>query len=141
MGRADAGPVRQRCRARGRRPRPHAVAHARPVASAVASGQLDPDAEDQRKLAAIRGVGEWTLAHLNLFGRGRYDVPLAKDVGMRNAYSRVAGVRTGSVTEEEFAAVLDRYAPWQGLAAIYLVAAGWRSGGRWSQSPHDLRRR
>jgi DNA-3-methyladenine glycosylase II len=111
------------------------------VARAVVRGEIDPGASDQRKLGAIPGVGEWTLAHLNLFGRGVYDVPLAKDVGMRNAYARVAGVRTGSVTEDEFAAVLDRYAPWQGLAALYLVAAGWRSGGRWSESPHDLRRR
>jgi DNA-3-methyladenine glycosylase II len=104
------------------------------VARAVADGRLDPGADDQRALGAIPGVGEWTIAHLNLFGRGRYDVPLAKDVGMRNAYARVAGVRTGSVTEDEFAAVLARYAPWQGLAAMYLVAAGWRSGGRWSES-------
>jgi 3-methyladenine DNA glycosylase/8-oxoguanine DNA glycosylase len=111
------------------------------IARAVATGQLDPDADDQRRLAAIPGVGEWTIAHLNLFGRGRYDVPLAKDVGMRNAYSRLAGVRTGSVTEEEFETVLDRFKPWQGLAAMYMVAAGWRGGGRWSQSPHDLRRR
>jgi 3-methyladenine DNA glycosylase/8-oxoguanine DNA glycosylase len=111
------------------------------VSKAVAAGQIDPAAEDQRKLDAIPGVGEWTLAHLNLFGRGRYDVPLAGDVGMRNCYARVAGVRTGSVTETEFAEVLERYRPWQGLAAMYLVAAGWRSGARWSQSPHDLRRR
>ena len=104
------------------------------VARAVAEGRLDPGSEDQRALAAIPGVGEWTIAHLNLFGRGRFDVPLARDVGMRNAYARVAGVRTGSVGEAEFAAVLDRYAPWQGLAAMYLVAAGWRSGGRWSKS-------
>jgi 3-methyladenine DNA glycosylase/8-oxoguanine DNA glycosylase len=111
------------------------------VARAVANGQLDPAAADQRKLGAIPGVGEWTIAHLDLFGRGRYDVPLAKDVGMRNAYARVAGVRTGSVTEEEFAAALDRYAPWQGLAAMYLVAAGWRSGAlsRWRSPPGYLR--
>ena len=111
------------------------------VARAVAGNQIDPAASDQRRLAAIPGVGEWTLAHLNLFGRGLYDVPLGKDVGMRNAYARLAGVRTGSVTEEEFAAVLERFAPWQGLAAMYLVAAGWRSGGRWAQSPDALRRR
>jgi 3-methyladenine DNA glycosylase/8-oxoguanine DNA glycosylase len=111
------------------------------VARAVAAGQIDPAASDQRKLDAIPGVGEWTLAHLDLFGRGRYDVPLAKDVGMRNAYARVAGVRTGSVTEAEFEAVLNRYKPFQGLAAMYLVAAGRRSGARWSQSSHDLRRR
>jgi 3-methyladenine DNA glycosylase/8-oxoguanine DNA glycosylase len=83
------------------------------------------------RAAAVPGIGEWTLAHLDLFGHGRYDVPLAKDVGMRNAYARIAGVRTGSVTEDEFRAVLDRYKPWQGLAAMYMVAAGWRSGARW----------
>ncbi len=107
----------------------------------MADGQIDPASDDQRRLGAIAGIGEWTLAHLNLFGRGRYDVPLAGDVGMRNCYARLAGVRTGSVTEPEFAEVLERYKPWQGLAAMYLVAAGWRSGARWSQSPHDLRRR
>ncbi len=58
-------------------------------------------------------------------------MPLAKDVGIRNCYSRMIGVRTGSVTEEEFAKVLERFKPWQGLAAIYMVLAGWRSGGRW----------
>ncbi len=111
------------------------------VARAVAAGRIDPADDDQRKLDAIAGVGEWTLAHLNLFGRGRYDVALGGDVGMRNCYARVTGVRTGSVKEAEFAAVLDRYAPFQGLAAMYLVAAGWRSGGRWSQSSDALRRR
>jgi 3-methyladenine DNA glycosylase/8-oxoguanine DNA glycosylase len=115
-----------------------APVQARTLARVARSG-VDPS--DRARLAAMPGVGEWTLAHLDLFGFGRYDVPLAKDVGMRNAYARVAGVRTGSVSEEEFAAVLERYTPWQGLAAMYLVAAGWRSGGRWAQSPHALRRR
>src|SRR3954469_7041830 len=83
------------------------------------------------RAATVRGIGEWTLAPLDLFGRGIYDVPLAKDVGMRNAYARIAGLRTGSVTEEQFAPVLARYKPYQGLVAMYMVAAGWRSGGRW----------
>jgi 3-methyladenine DNA glycosylase/8-oxoguanine DNA glycosylase len=111
------------------------------VARSVAHGQLDPASPDQRRLQAIPGVGEWTLAHLNLFGRGIYDVPLAKDVGMRNAYARVVGVRTGSVTEDEFAAFLERFKPWQGHAAMYLVAAGWRSGAKASlrSSPGYLR--
>lgn len=100
------------------------------VARAVAQGQIDPAAGDQRRLEAIPGIGEWTLAHLDLFGRGIYDVQLRRDVGMRNAYARLAGVRTGSISEEEFAIVLDRFKPWQGLAALYMVAAGWRSGGR-----------
>jgi 3-methyladenine DNA glycosylase/8-oxoguanine DNA glycosylase len=111
------------------------------VARAVARGEVDPGSPDRARLAAIPGVGPWTLAHLDLFGRGIYDVPLEADVGMRNAYARMAGVRTGSVTEEEFAEVLARYRPWQGLAAMYMVSVGWRSGGRWAESPHALRRR
>ena len=111
------------------------------VSRAVARGEIDPGSPDRARLAAIPGVGPWTLAHLDLFGRGIYDVPLQADVGMRNAYARMAGVRTGSVTEDEFAEVLDRYRPWQGLAAMYIVSVGWRSGGRWAESPHALRRR
>jgi 3-methyladenine DNA glycosylase/8-oxoguanine DNA glycosylase len=83
------------------------------------------------RAATVRGIGEWTLAHLDLFGHGVYDVPLAKDVGMRNAYARMVGVRTGSISEAEFAEVLERFKPWQGLAAMYMVAGGWRSGARW----------
>ena len=111
------------------------------VARGVARGEIDPGSPEQARLAAIPGVGPWTLAHLDLFGRGIYDVPLQADVGMRNAYARMAGARTGSVSEEEFAEVLARYAPWQGLAAMYMVSVGWRSGGRWAESPHALRRR
>ena len=111
------------------------------VSRAVARGEIDPGSPDRARLAAIPGVGPWTLAHLDLFGRGIYDVPLQADVGMRNAYARMAGVRTGSVSEDEFAEVLDRYRPWQGLAAMYIVSVGWRSGGRWAESPHALRRR
>jgi 3-methyladenine DNA glycosylase/8-oxoguanine DNA glycosylase len=92
------------------------------------------------RAATVRGVGEWTLGQLDLFGHGRYDVPLAKDVGIRNAYARMIGVRTGSVTEDEFRTVLDRYAPFQGLAAMYMVAVGWRGGARY-QSGHALPRR
>lgn len=88
----------------------------------------------------VRGIGEWTLAQLDLYGHGRYDVALARDVGIRNAYARMRGVRTGSVGEDEFREVLDRYAPWQGLAAMYMIAIGWRSGARY-ESVHALRRR
>jgi 3-methyladenine DNA glycosylase/8-oxoguanine DNA glycosylase len=115
------------------------------VARAVARGEIDPGAApgspDRARLQAIPGIGPWTLAHLDLFGRGVYDVPLEQDVGMRNAYARMAGRRTGSVTERQFAEVLERYRPWQGLAAMYIVHVGWRGGGRWSESPHALRRR
>src|SRR4051794_22915049 len=104
----------------------------------VARSPIDP--ADRARLAALPGIGEWTLAHLELFGHGRYDVALAKDVGMRNAYARLAGVRTGNVTEAVFGVFLERFKPWQGLAAIYMVAAGWRGGARY-QSGHALRRR
>ncbi len=114
-----------------------APAQARTLARVARSG-VDPG--DHARLAALPGIGEWTLGQLDLFGHGRYDVPLAKDVGIRNAYARMAGVRTGSVTETEFKAVLDRYAPYQGMAALYMTAVGWRGGARY-ESGHALRRR
>src|SRR4051794_20198270 len=40
------------------------------------------DVLDRPRLAAIPGIGAWTLAHLDLFGLGVYDVPLGRDVGM-----------------------------------------------------------
>ena len=136
MGRPDAGAVRQRRRAEAAGLAPTQSRTLARVARAVANARLDPADDDQRRLDAIPGVGEWTLAQLDLFGRGRYDVPLAKDVGMRNAYARVAGVRTGSVTEEEFKAVLDRYTPVSGPRRDVHRRGGMaRRGARWSQSP------
>src|SRR3954454_6007227 len=33
---------------------------------------------DRRRIEATQGIGEWTLGQLDLFGHGRYDVPLEK---------------------------------------------------------------
>jgi len=114
-----------------------APTQARTLARVARSG-IDPS--DHERLRALNGIGTWTLGQMDLFGHGRYDVPLEGDVGIRNSYARMIGVRTGSVTEAEFKAVLDRYAPWQGMAALYMTAAGWRGGARY-QSGHALRRR
>ena len=56
-------------------------------------------------------------------------------------YARIAGVRTGSVTEAEFKAVLDRYAPcraWPRCTSSRRAGAAARGG---HNPPHDLRRR
>ncbi|WP_121249615.1 DNA-3-methyladenine glycosylase family protein [Solirubrobacter pauli] len=95
---------------------------------------------DRPRIEAVQGIGPWTLGQMDWFGFGRYDIPLEGDVGIRNAYARMIGARTGSVTEAEFKAVLDRYAPWQGMAALYMTAMGWRGGARY-ESVHALRRR
>jgi len=86
---------------------------------------------DRRRIEATPGIGTWTLGQMDWFGFGRYDIPLEGDVGIRNSYARMIGARTGSVTEAEFKAVLDRYAPWQGMAALYITATGWRGGARY----------
>ena len=86
---------------------------------------------DRRRIEAIEGIGTWTLGQMDLFGYGRYDVPLEGDVGIRNSYARMRGLRTGSVSEAQFKTVLDRYAPYQGMAALYMTAMGWRGGGRY----------
>ena len=87
------------------------------------------DTPIQNQRAIIRRAFDLGITHIDL--ANNYGPPYGS--AERN-FGRIFG-------EDEFEAVLARYAPFQGLAAMYLVAAGWRSGGRWSESAHDLRRR
>ena len=119
VGRADAGaasPTRPRSRRPASRPRRRGRWRAWPGRSR----RIDPAVDDQRELDAIPGVGEWTLGQLDLFGRGRSTTcrwprtsACATPTRAWPACAPAASPRT------EFAAVLDRYAPFQGLAAMY----------------------
>lgn len=78
------------------------------------------------RLTAIPGIGPWTAAVVCLQGLGRTDQGLAGDLGLAKLLAR----QTGAVPDLEAAArLLDRYAPFQGLASAYLLtgAAGTRT--------------
>ena len=81
--RPRSSPTPPRSRPPASLPRSRARSHGSRKPSTT--GRSTPAADDQRRLDAIPGVGEWTLAHLNLFGRGLYDVPLPATSGCATA--------------------------------------------------------
>lgn len=104
------------------------------AAREVASGRVDLDAPPAgraagaRRLAAIPGIGPWTLAVLALHGQGDHDAIPASD----HAYLTLAGeVLTGrdhaKATERDVLELVEPYAGWRGLAGLHLLRVGSRA--------------
>lgn len=97
------------------------------AAREVARGRVDLADEDHergwRRLAAIRGIGPWTIEMLALHGQGREDVVPAGDLGLLRA---VGGLLSGGdprsfAQEQEVRDFFARYEEWKGLAAAHLI--------------------
>ena len=105
------------------------------AAREVACGRVDLDGPDHergwRRLARIRGIGNWTLQKLALTGQARLDQLPAGDL----AYLKLVGrLRSGGdprarATEEEVMNLFAPYAPWAGLAGLHALRAGGFTGG------------
>lgn len=71
------------------------------------------------RMTSIPGIGPWTAAVVCLQGLGRTDHGLAGDLGL----AKLLAHDTGEVPDTDATArLLDRYAPFQGLASAYLLA-------------------
>lgn len=115
------------------------------AARAVASGRVDlADEQHERawkRLAAIPGIGSWTLQCLGLHGQGRLDQIPAGDLAYRKLVGRIisGGDPSARASEEQVARLFARYHPWNGLAGAYaLRAAGLGhlpAGGAGTQRP------
>ena len=96
----------------------------------VAAGRVDPaDSEGDRRLAAIPGIGPWTLQVLGYHGRGEHDTLPAGDL----AYVKVVGMLTGigrRATVEEVEEYFAPYAPFRGLAGSFALARWHGSVGQ-----------
>jgi 3-methyladenine DNA glycosylase/8-oxoguanine DNA glycosylase len=89
---------------------------------AVAAGHVDlSEHEDAwKRLLAIRNIGPWTVEKLAFHGQGRDDMLPAGDL----AYVKLVGrmLRMGRrATVEEVREFFARYAPFEGLAGLYLL--------------------
>jgi 3-methyladenine DNA glycosylase/8-oxoguanine DNA glycosylase len=101
----------------------------RQAACEVARGRVDlhdPDHErGWRRLAAIRGIGSWTVQTLALTGQGRLDQLPAGDL----AYLKLVGrLRSGGdprarATAQEVRELFAPYHPWAGLAGLHALRA------------------
>jgi AraC family transcriptional regulator of adaptative response / DNA-3-methyladenine glycosylase II len=96
----------------------------RVVAALLASGELDlsPGAdriEALARLAAVPGVGPWTVAQIAMRGFGDPDVWLPNDLGV----VRAAAARGLPSTARELARYAERWSPWRSYAVQYLWGA------------------
>jgi 3-methyladenine DNA glycosylase/8-oxoguanine DNA glycosylase len=92
------------------------------AARGVAAGRIDLDKHEQTwtRLLKIRNIGPWTVEKLAFHGQGRDDMLPAGDL----AYVKLVGrmLRMGRrATVEEVREFFEPYAPFQGLAGLYLL--------------------
>jgi DNA-3-methyladenine glycosylase II len=92
------------------------------VAREVAAGRAKlTDAEAERRLLSISGIGTWTVRCLGLFGRGDPDALPSGDLAYLKLIGRLANLGRRAVPEEveEFFAP---YEPFRGLAGTFALA-------------------
>jgi 3-methyladenine DNA glycosylase/8-oxoguanine DNA glycosylase len=100
------------------------------LARGVAAGELDlealadpelPDAEVERRLLALPGVGPYAAAHI-MMTLGRYH-RLILDSWTRPTYARMIGRR--HISDREILRRFRRYGPWAGLAFWLVCTRDW----------------
>lgn len=77
------------------------------------------------RLCAQPGIGPWTAGVVCTIGLGRLDHGLVGDLGLVRHMAHAEG---RMVEGHETAALLEPYAPYQALAAMYLIAGGSGAG-------------
>ncbi len=90
----------------------------------MASGELEHLSSDAivARLAAVRGVGRWTVEMFLIFTLGRIDVLPLDDYGICTGYARAYG-QERLPSASELRAAGQRWAPWRSVATWYL----WRA--------------
>ena len=98
-----------------------AKAEAGVIPTRRAAARLSDSALIER-LTSIRGVGQWTVEMLLIFGLGRPDVFPVDDFGVREGYRRIHGL-AAQPKPKQLAELAMPYAPYRSTAAWYL----WRA--------------
>jgi DNA-3-methyladenine glycosylase II len=99
------------------------------IAKAVVEGELDIESLKQdnneeifAKLIKLRGVGNWTIQNVLLFGLGRANLFPAADIGIQNALKKLYKLEH-KPTLEQMEQYKQRWEPYLSYASLYL----WRS--------------
>jgi 3-methyladenine DNA glycosylase/8-oxoguanine DNA glycosylase len=94
------------------------------AAREISSGRVDPSVPDtDRRLAAIREIGPWTVQVLALNGRGEADSLPAGDLGFIKLVGVLAGLGRRA-TVEEVEDFFAPYSPFRGVAGTFALL-GW----------------
>ena len=106
----------------------------RALAERFVDGRLSDDAlsrmtddEVEAALPEVPGIGPWTAHGFLLVALDRPDVFLTGDLALRRAIQRAYGF-DHVPSEEEIAAVAERWRPYRSLAVSYLFASEYEEG-------------
>jgi 3-methyladenine DNA glycosylase/8-oxoguanine DNA glycosylase len=101
-------------------------ARARDLADPVRAGLIaGPNGADFARLLAIPEIGTWTVEVTALHGLGRLDVVPAGDLGYLKLIGRLTTGNPRAVADEdEVRGFFAPYAPYAGMAALYLIGSG-----------------
>ncbi|WP_400245549.1 DNA-3-methyladenine glycosylase [Niallia sp. JL1B1071] len=80
------------------------------------------DEEIMTELLRYRGIGQWTIQNVLLFGLGRNNLFPIADIGIQNAIKKLLQLEQ-KPTKEEMEAMLPEWHPYLSYASLYL----WRS--------------
>ncbi len=85
------------------------------------------DDEVEAALTEVSGIGPWTARGFLLVALNRPDVFLTGDLALRRAIQRAYGL-DHVPSDEEIAAVAERWRPYRSLAVSYLFASEYEEG-------------
>ena len=85
------------------------------------------DDEVEAALTEVPGIGPWTAHGFLIFALDRPDVLLSGDLALRRAIERAYGL-DHLPTEDEMAALAERWRPYRSLAVSYLFASEFEEG-------------
>ncbi|HEX4518121.1 MAG TPA: hypothetical protein VH063_00935 [Gaiellaceae bacterium] len=85
------------------------------------------DDEVEAALTEVPGIGLWSARGFLLVALDRPDVFLTGDIALRRAIQRTYAL-DHVPTEEEIAAIADRWRPYRSLAVSYLFASEYGEG-------------
>jgi DNA-3-methyladenine glycosylase II len=75
-----------------------------------------------KDLTKIRGIGAWTVELTMLRSMGRFDIVPADDLGLKRYISQLY-FKGEKISSNDVRKTLDKYGPWKGLVAYYLLEA------------------
>jgi len=99
------------------------------ISKEIAEGRLSleslydrTDEEIMKELIVYRGIGQWTIQNVLLFGLGRQNLFPIADIGIQNALKKLLGLEA-KPTKEEMEQLIPAWEPYLSYASLYL----WRS--------------